>query len=128
MAKPANQYIAGKQARELLAHSLPGSRRGTVRSHLQRAEQIGKSIWRRWQVGPWQWQQKHIRWYLVNMLKDLTVSTSYRYWLTIRALLYALGKFDNWYPHLQGPWIRPTGEVASLKAGRPPKLPINSYK
>lgn len=66
MANPANQHQAARIARDLLVRRLPGSRRGTVKAHLQRAELIAESIWRRWQVGPYQWQAKHLRWYLTE--------------------------------------------------------------
>ena len=51
-----------------------------------------------------------------------TAGTRYRHWLTVRALVHALGRQDHWLPHLQGPWLRPTGRTGRLKAGRPPKL------
>jgi len=52
MARPANQQAAASVSHALLVRRLPGSRRGSVRAHLQRAERIAESIWRRWQVGP----------------------------------------------------------------------------
>jgi hypothetical protein len=107
----------------LLARRLPGSRRGSVRAHLQRAVRIADRIWRRWQVGPYQWQVKHLRWYLAIETKAFTHGTRYRHWLTVRALVYALGKDEHWLPQLQGPWIRPSGQAGCLKAGRPIKLP-----
>jgi len=66
MSNPANQRAAARQARGLLARRLPGSRRGTVGSHLARAERIAEVIWRRWQVGPYRWRLKHVRWYLAT--------------------------------------------------------------
>jgi len=123
VSNPSNHISAGKQARALLAHTLPGSKRGTVQSHLQRAEYIGGAIWRRWQVGPRQWKLKHVRWYLTSCLKPFSVSTSYRHWLTMRAIVCALGQYDQWMPYLHGEWIRPTGDKQPLKTGRPAKLP-----
>jgi hypothetical protein len=123
MAVPSNQNQAARQARDLLARTLPGSRRGTVRAHLQRAEAIGEIIWRRWQVGPRQWQVKHLRWYLTEKINIYTPGTRYRHWLTVRALVCALGHHDHWLSHLQGPWLRPTGHAGALQAGRPAKLP-----
>jgi hypothetical protein len=123
MSRPANQQAAARHALALLARTLPGSRRGTVRAHLQRARHIADTIWRRWQVGPHQWQVKHLRWYLTTQLGPFTPSTRYRHWLTVRALIAALGKGDSWLPQLQGPWVRPTGQSGALKPGRPPKLP-----
>lgn len=123
MAVPSNQRQAARQSKELLARTLPGSRRGSIRSHLQRAEYIGDTIWRRWQVGPHQWQVKHLRWYLTEKTNLYTHSTRYRHWLTLRALVFALRKEDDWLPLLQGPWLRPTGRDGMLQFGRPAKLP-----
>jgi hypothetical protein len=106
-----------------LVRRLPGSRRGSVCAHLQRAACIAETIWRRWQVGPHQWQVKHLRLYLCTQTVVFTTGTRYRYWLTIRALVYALGRDENWLVQLQGPWIRPTGQSGDLKTGRPTKLP-----
>jgi hypothetical protein len=50
-------------------------------------------------------------------------STRYRHWLTIRALIYALGRSEDWEARLKGPWLRPTGDGSELKVGRPPSLP-----
>ena len=123
MSRPANQWAAASMARVMLVRRLPGSRRGSVRAHLQRAERIAEQIWRRWQVGPHQWQVKHLRWYLSVPAKAFTPGTRYRYWLTIRALVCALSRSEHWLVRLQGPWIRPTGQSGDLKTGRPAKLP-----
>jgi len=122
MSRPANPRVAARQARSLLANRLPGSRRGTVRQHLARSERIAQTIWRRWQVGPYQWQLKHLRWYLVEKTNDCVSGTRYRYWLTVRLLIFALDH-DGWVERLGGPWVRPNGERGELKAGRPAFLP-----
>ena len=72
MANPANQRQAARIAHDLLVRRLPGSRRGSVRAHLQRAERIAESIWRRWQMGPFQWQTKHLRWYLAEQTRTFS--------------------------------------------------------
>lgn len=115
---------AAQQARNLLVRTLPGSRRATVRAHLARAERIGAAIFRRFQVGPYQAQAKHFRWYLETQTCNFTPSTRYRHWLTVSAVISALGKQESWMPLLKGPWIRPDGERGQLKPGRPPKLPV----
>ena len=71
----------------------------TVRLH--RAERIGEAIWRRWQVAPAHWQVKQVRWYLEYHCRDLAPSSRYDHWRTVRALLHALAKAENWLPHLQ---------------------------
>jgi hypothetical protein len=123
MASPANQRSSARSARTLLVRRQPGARKTTVRAHLQRAELIADRIWRRFQVGPYQWQVKHLRWYLTAQTGDYTPGTRYRHWLTVRALVVALDREEQWLSHLQGPWLRPTGKTGKLKAGRPAKLP-----
>jgi hypothetical protein len=123
MSNPANQGRAAHQARALLARCLPGSRRGTVATHLARAERIADVIWRRWQVGPYRWRLKHLRWYLTTQTSGYGPSTRYRHWLTMRVLVQSLGHADTWLPQLQGPWVRPTGQTGPLRSGRAPKLP-----
>ena len=123
MANPSNQQQAARIARDLLVRRLPGSRRGSVRAHLQRAELIAETIWRRWQVGPYQWQVKHLRWYLVEKTEYLTSGTRYRHWLTVRLLVLALLTGEHWLPQLNGPWLRPTGVTGDLNTGRPVKQP-----
>lgn len=127
MSRPANQRAAARQARSLLANRLPGSRRGTVRQHLARSGHIARIVWRRWQVGPYQWQLKHLRWYLLARTADLSSGTRYRHWLTVRLLIFALDK-DDWIDRLDGPWVRPSGVRGALKVGRPvlePTPPVN---
>ena len=109
-------------ARALLVRSLPGSRSGSVRGHLTRAEIVAAAIWCRWAIGPWAWQAKHLRWYL-EVFRG-AASTRYDHWRTVRVLAVALRKFELWEPYLRGAWLRPTGEAgAPLGCGRPPKLP-----
>lgn len=123
MSNPANQRAAARQARDLLARRLPGSRRGTVPAHLARAEHIADVIWRRWQVGPHRWRLKHVRWYLTEMPRSCAHSTRYRHWLTLRALILSLGHGNDWLGRLDGPWVRPTGRRGQLKTGRPMHKP-----
>jgi len=127
MSRPPNQRAAARQARSLLANRLPGSRRGTVRQHLARAQRLAQIIWQRWQVGPYQWRLKHLRWYLQERTDDYTTGTRYRHWLTVRLLILALDH-DGWIERLDGPWVRPTGVRGALKAGRPisePSPPVS---
>jgi hypothetical protein len=98
-----------------------------VRQHLARAGHIAGTIWQRWQVGPYQWQLKHLRWYLVERTDEHANGTRYRHWLTVRLLILALDQ-DGWIERLDGPWVRPSGERGALKAGRPalePTPPAN---
>ena len=121
--RPTTSQQAAKQTRDLLVRALPGSRQGTVRAHLARAERIGAMIFRRFKVGPYHARIKHFRWYLQTQVRDMAVSTRYRHWLTIRAIISVLGKKDSWEVYLQGSWIRSDGKTGRLREGRPSKLP-----
>ena len=121
----ASQHQAGRQAAALLRRSQPGARR-SVQRHVRRAEHVGAVIWRRWHLVPAQWQVKHLRWYLSAETRDLAPGTRYDHWRTVRALVAALGRGDDWLPHLRGPWLRPCGDAAPMergRGGRPPRLP-----
>jgi hypothetical protein len=120
--RPTTSQQAALQTRDLLVRTLPGSRRGTVRAHLARAEQIGAAIFQRFRVGPYQAQAKHFRWYLEAQTRNLMPSTRYRHWLTIRAIVSVLGKMDDWVLYLRGSWVSPEGKPGPLKQGRPAKL------
>lgn len=123
MSNPANQRSAAREARALLARRLPGSRRGTVGNHLARAERIADAIWRRFQVGPYRWRLKHVRWYLETQVEAHTSGTRYRHWLTRRALVLSLGHGEDWLRRLDGPWVRPNGMRGLLNPGRPALKP-----
>lgn len=118
MSRPANRRAAARIARSLLAKRLPGSRRGSVRQHLARSGHIADTIWRRWQVGPYQWRLKHLRWYLRERTSEYAGSTRYQHWLTVRLLILTLDK-HGWIERLNGPWVRPTGVRGALRVGRP---------
>ncbi len=129
MSAPASQIDAARIARSLLGKSMPGSRRGSVKGHLERAAAIADAIWRHFHVGPYQWQAKHLRWYLEHHIVTLAPTSRYDRWRTIRALAVALARMNDWEAHLKGPWLRPTGDGRRpLQEGRPPKLPGNSRK
>jgi len=123
VGRPAACHHAEQQADRLLARRLPGARGTSVAAHRQRARQIAGIVYRRWQIGPYQWQLKHLHWFLEIETRQFLPSTRYRYWLTVRLLVLALGREKDWLPRLSGPWLRPTGRVGTLSPGRPIKRP-----
>lgn len=106
--RPANQHQAEKQMEYLLKRKIKGNQQKKVKEHTHRAKRIAAVIWARFQVGPYQYQLKHLQWYLSTQTQCLTTSTRYRHWLTIRNIIIALGKEDFWTIRLQGPWVSPT--------------------
>lgn len=91
----------------LLGRKLTGNRQTRVKEHTQRARHIAAIIWTRFQAGPYQYQLKHLKWYLDTKTQHLAHSTRYRHWLTTKNILYALNKDPDWTGQLQGSWITP---------------------
>lgn len=117
------------EIRRLLDRTQPGSRAPgrIVREHITRGEQIRAGIEARWGIGsPWQWRVKHVRWWLERGMAGRSPSTRYAHYRTVRAISAALGRWNDWEPHLRGTWQRPTGEPGRIGLGRPAQLPRNT--
>ena len=100
----------------LLKRALPGSK-SSISGHIERGERIAHVIQLRFSISePRQWQAKHLRWVLERWASEKSEATRYDYWRTARALSAALGKWQDWRPHLDGPWCR------KGSGGRPPKI------
>ena len=110
MSAPRNAEEAGRVAKRLLSRSMRGGS-VTVRTECERAARAAAVIWCRWQVGPWQWQQKHIRWFLEHRTTEYSAWTRYRYWLTVERMLRVIKRYDDWAPGLKGPWLSPARET-----------------
>ncbi|MFJ2985886.1 MULTISPECIES: hypothetical protein [unclassified Pseudomonas] len=51
--------------------------------HLRQMQIMQKVIQQRWHRDtPWSWQQKHVRWFLTQYLKDYSATTQYYYRLS----------------------------------------------
>ena len=102
---PRNHWMAGRQAAELLERRLRHLSAETRRRHIRRADQIAQTIWKRWHVGVYRWQLKHVRWVLSEREAAGSRHTYYQYVLTARLLADALGK-GSWDHVLLGSWCR----------------------
>jgi hypothetical protein len=105
--RPANHKQAEQHMEHLLNRKLKGNRGTRVKEHTHRAKKIAAVIWTRFQVGPYQYQLKHLRWYLQVQTRHLKPSSRYRYWLTVKNILRALNKEAAWIHRLHGPWGSP---------------------
>ena len=94
--RPANQQQAVRHMEYLLKRRIKGNRQTCVKEHINRAKRIAIVIWVRFQVGPYQYQLKHLRWYIEVCMRDLAPNTRYRHWLTIRHIVRALDKNTRW--------------------------------
>lgn len=112
--RPANQQQAERHMEHLMNRKLKGNRGTRVKEHTHRAKKIAAVIWTRFQVGPYQYQLKHLKWYLNTQIQHLTPNTRYRYWLTIKNIVNALNKENNWEAQLQGSWTIPAEPKTSI--------------
>ena len=99
--RPANQQQAEKHMEHLLNRKIPGGRRTKVREHTQRASRIAAIIWARFQVDPYQYQLKHLIWYLNTQTQRYQPSARYRHRLTVKYIVSALSKQAAWGQALQ---------------------------
>ena len=64
----------------------------TKRRLSQRAEYMADQIWRRFQVGVWRWQWKHVRWFFEHEQRGSSENTLYFYRLAAVRVLRATNK------------------------------------
>jgi len=98
--RPANQQQAERHMEHLLSRKIPGNRQTKVKEHTRRARRIAAAIWKRFQVGPYQYKLKHLKWYMDTQTCHLKPYTRYRYWLTLKYITSALGKETSWASQL----------------------------
>ena len=104
--RPANISQAQRHMQHLLEGKISGRRKTRVREHSVRAKTIAETIYRQYQVGPYQYRLHHLQWYLRSPIKPLKPASQYPHWLTISMILKALGCFDQWESLLEGRWRR----------------------
>lgn len=103
---------------QLLHRAHPGAH-ATVRAHIRRGDRVAAVIMERWQIhSVKQWRVKHVRWFLDVWCtrQGISEAARYDYWLTVRALAAALGRWKDWEGYLNGPWCR------NGTGGRKPRL------
>ena len=100
--RPANPQQAQQHMRHLLGKKITGRRGTRVKEHTKRALTIADVLYRQFQVGPYQYKLKHLLWYIEVYKKDLAPNSRYRHWLTIRIIVSALDKQEEWSVLLHG--------------------------
>lgn len=104
--RPANHRVAAAEAAALARNRLRGIAHETKVRRVRRAALMAAAIWGRWQVGIWQWQLKHVRWFFQHHLQDAKASVRYQYWLVVRELARETNR-EHWAQLLNGRWTRP---------------------
>lgn len=93
----------------------------TIKAHAQRLTRMRRLIERRFGIKyPQQWRAKHVRWLMKDGLGDISPATAYDYWLTSRWILEMRGVYEDWEPHLRGPWLNPKGKIRPKGQGGKP--------
>nr|WP_236255123.1 DUF1444 domain-containing protein [Pseudomonas sp. Y39-6] len=65
----------------------------TRQRHIRQAIAIQTAISHRWhRTTPWNWQRKHLQWFLSQKLNERTAETRYYYKLTIQLIELRMGK------------------------------------
>ena len=104
--RPKSKYQARQHMLHLMKRRLKGSRR-KINEHYNRTLYMSDVLWTGFQVGVYQYQLKHLRWYLEEGIRPLLPATRYRHWLTVKVILEALGKEAGWTAQLRGSWTSP---------------------
>lgn len=79
-----------------LSGVLDGSH-ATRQRHLRQAKAMQAAIQQRWQRdNPWNWQLKHVRWFLDRHLESHSQATRYYYRLTTLLIITRLGRCQAW--------------------------------
>jgi hypothetical protein len=83
---PANAGQARRQVHRLLHRGLNGISHKTKSEYRMRAQVVASQIWNRWQVGPYNWKEKHLHWFKETHSSKLSPTTAYRYELAMEAI------------------------------------------
>lgn len=113
--RPSGQYQARQYMLHLVKSRLKGSQQ-KINEHNNRALNLSDALWTRFQIGVYQCQLKHLKWYLEEATKLLLPATRYRHWLTVKLIVEALGKGTDWCGQLQGSWVSPTSDEKVSKS------------
>ncbi len=106
--RPRGKHQARQHMLHLMKRRLRGSRQ-KINIHYNQTLYMADLLWTAFQVGAYQYQLKHLKWFLEEGTKRLLPATRYRHWLTVKVILEALDKEADWTPQLQGSWTSPTG-------------------
>jgi hypothetical protein len=87
-----------------LGKRLSGSLK-TINKHLERAKIIATAIDKRFGKNVYQYQVKHLKWFLNHFIDSYAKGTKYNYWLTVKLIISFIGKSNQWLVLLRGDWL-----------------------
>jgi len=113
---------AQREVKILMRHFATGCNHKRKLQLLRSYDQFIKEIWEHWHVGLYGLKVRHVKWYFEVSQAKKSPGTRYRHWCRVRDLISARGVFNDWEPHLRGPWRNPEGTPFSYSnRGRKPK-------
>jgi hypothetical protein len=99
--RAGSEHRAIEQMRVFLSHGVPGSR-AERRILLTAGIILASAIWSRFGVGVRKFQLKHLKWYMATRMPKVPAERLKAAWECICLVSMKLGRFDNWWPGLQG--------------------------
>lgn len=121
---PNNNTSVNEELFKKLVKSQPRKAR-TIKAHAQRMARMQRLIKERFGIThPQQWRAKHLRWLMKDGLGDISPVTAYDYWRTCKLIMEVRNIYEDWEPHLRGPWRNPEGELRPAGRGGRPALKL----
>ena len=102
MMRPRGKHQARQHMLHLMKRRLKGSRQ-KINKHYNQTLYMSDVLWTGFQVGAYQYQLKHLKWFLEEGTKFLLPSTRYRYWLAANSTKIYLPVFPLLSGLTQGP-------------------------
>jgi len=96
----SNLTFEQKKMKNYLGKRLNGSA-VTIKKHHERGLKISSVIYERFGVHVYQYQQKHLLWFITEFIKGFAKGTRYNYLLTIKKLINLNKQYSLWESVLQ---------------------------
>lgn len=120
LANPISEAHARGQVTALLKGTFHRERPADAELVQYLSAEIAGSIWRQYEIGPFQWQAKHLRWFLRDGTAELSMDDRHTYYLTVERVSQALGKWGRWEDDLaSGPWAIPPAVLVQPALSQP---------
>ncbi len=104
--KNENPQKVNNIAKSLSSRAFRGNRQ-SIKQKTKHIINMSEAIRLRWDVHPYDWQVKHLRWFLEVWISDRAPGTKYRYFRYLREILIFQNHWDDWKGYLKGPWCEP---------------------
>ncbi|MBB3267765.1 hypothetical protein FHW79_005430 [Azospirillum sp. OGB3] len=119
-ASPISEEHARGQVTALLKGTFHRERPADAELVQYLSAEIAGSIWCQFGIGAFQWEAKHLRWFLRDGTAELSLEDRHTYYLTVERVSQALGKWERWEDGLaSGPWAVPPAALVQPAKAQP---------